>query len=336
MNTVLVTGGGGYIGSHTCVELINTGFKPVIIDNFSNSNEGVIKRIEKISNLKIDYINCDLSDKENIKKIIKDFNCEAVIHFAGLKAVGESEELPLKYYKNNVEGTISLLEAMTDSSLKKIVFSSSATVYGDPNYLPIDESHELNPNNVYGETKLVIENLLRNLYKSDPKWKIFILRYFNPVGAHQSGLIGDDPKGIPNNLMPFLSQVAVGERSHLKIWGNDYQTNDGTGVRDYIHVVDLAKGHIKALENLDKINCEEINLGTGRGYSVLEIIKAFEKTNKIKINYEFHKRRKGDIDANYANPAKAKDILNWQAKLNINDMCSDTWRWQRMNPKGIK
>ena len=335
MINILVTGGGGYIGSHTCLELIEAGFRPVIIDNFSNSNEGVIKRLEKISNLKIEYINCDLHDQDTIKKIIENFNCKAVIHFAGLKAVGESEELPLKYFKNNVQGTISLLEAMIDTSLKKIVFSSSATVYGKPNCLPIEERHDLKPNNVYGETKLVIENLLRHLYKSDPEWKICILRYFNPVGAHKSGLIGDDPKGIPNNLMPFLSQVAVGERSHLKIWGNDYQTKDGTGVRDYIHVVDLAKGHIKALENLDKINCEAINLGTGKGYSVLEIIRAFEKTNKIKINYEFHRRRKGDIAMNYADPSKAKNLLNWQAKLTIDDMCIDTWRWQKMNPMCI-
>ena len=332
---VLVTGGTGYIGSHTCIELIKSGYNPIILDNLSNSKREVINRIKKITNQNIFFENCDIHDKKKVEKIIKYHECEAVIHFAGFKAVGESEVDPLLYYANNLSGSISLLEAMKSADLKNIVFSSSATVYGNPKFLPITEDHPVCPENVYGKTKLTVENILRDIYKAEPDWRICILRYFNPVGAHKSGLIGDDPKGIPNNLMPFISQVAVGRRSHLNIWGNDYDTKDGTGVRDYIHVIDLAKGHIKAIEKIKKLNCIEINLGTGIGYSVLEMVESFEKASGKKIKYEFKKRREGDIETNYADASKAKEIFNWEAKLNIDDMCEDTWRWQNMNPNGV-
>ena len=335
MRNILITGGTGYIGSHTCVELIESGYSPIILDNLSNSKREIIDRIEKITGKKVIFEKCDINDKKNIERIIKEFNCEAVIHFAGFKAVGESQEKPLMYYKNNVSGTINLLDAMKSAGLKKIVFSSSATVYGNPKFLPLTEDHPVSPENIYGKTKLTVENILRDIFISDPDWRICILRYFNPIGAHSSGLIGDDPKGIPNNLMPFISQVAVGRRSLLKIWGNDYNTDDGTGVRDYIHVIDLAKGHIKAIENIDIMECDAINLGTGRGYSVLEMIQSFEKASAKKIKYEFKPRRAGDIEINFADPSKAKEIFNWEAKLDINEMCEDIWRWQSMNPKGV-
>ena len=333
---ILVTGGAGYIGSHTCIELINSGYRPIILDNFSTSNDKSISRIEMITKKKIDKINCDVRNRKLLIKIINEFNCEAVIHFAGFKSVKESEENPLMYFSNNIAGSISLLEAMKETGLNKIVFSSSATVYGLPKYLPLTEIHPLDPENIYGKTKLIFENILRDLSFSDPKWRICILRYFNPIGAHKSGLIGDNPKGIPNNLMPYLSQVAVGRRSHLNIFGNDYDTIDGTGIRDYIHVVDLARGHIKALEKINQMKCESINLGTGIGYSVLEIVKSFEKACGKKINIEFKKRREGDIDKNYADPKKAKYLLDWEAKLNISEMCKDSWVWQKNNPYGFK
>ncbi len=331
---ILVTGGAGYIGSHACLELINSNYNPIVIDNFSNSHREIFKRIEKITNKKIIFIEGDLEDTKLLIKIISKYSCSAVMHFAGSKSVGESEENPIFYYKNNVGGFISLLNAMQSVDLKKFIFSSSATVYGKPNSLPITENHALNPENVYGKTKLSIENILKDVYKCDKNWRICILRYFNPVGAHESGEIGEDPKGIPNNLMPYISQVAVGKRDKLYIYGNDYETIDGTGVRDYIHVIDLAKGHIKALQKLNNLGLSEINLGTGKGYSVLQVLNSFSNVSGKNIPYEIKGRRKGDIDCNYANPSKAKDLLNWEAKLNLNKMCKDTWRWQKNNPKG--
>ncbi len=335
MKNILITGGAGYIGSHICIELLNANYNPIIIDNFSNSSEKVIKRIEKITQTKIKFFKCNLGDKKKLIDIIKFFNCEAVLHLSGRKYVNESTNKPLLYYFNNVSETISLLEAMIATSLKKIIFSSSATIYGKPKNLPISENHPLSPENVYGETKLIIENMLKNVFNSDKAWKICILRYFNPVGAHESGLIGDNPQNIPNNIMPYICQVAIGKREKLKIWGNDYDTIDGTGIRDYIHVVDLAKGHIKALEKLQTFDFTEINLGTGRGYSVLQLINSFEKVTRKNINFEFKERRIGDIDINYANPQKAKNLLDWEAQFDIDRMCEDSWRWQIMNPEGL-
>lgn len=331
---ILVTGGAGYIGSHTCIELINFGFNPIIIDNFSNSNKKVIQRLKEISGQDLIAIECDIRNKNKLVNIIRNYDCDAVIHFAGLKAVGESQQNPIKYYSNNLIGGISLLEAMKETGLKKIVFSSSACVYGAPKKLPLKEDHPLVPENVYGKTKLNFENILRDTFSSDKNWRICILRYFNPIGAHKSGKIGDNPNGVPNNLLPYISQVAVGKLDKLNIWGNDYKTVDGTGVRDYIHVVDLAIGHIKAIKELNNIKFTEINLGTGKGYSVLQMIDAFEKASGIKIKYELKKRRKGDIDSNFADCTKAKKILDWQAKFDISEMCLDTWKWQKNNPNG--
>ena len=333
---ILVTGGAGYIGSHTCVELVNSGYNPIIVDNFSTSTNKSINRIEMITKQKIESKNCDIRDTKSLIKYIKSFNCEAVIHFAGFKSVEESEEKPLNYFVNNISGSLSLLEAMTETGLNKIIFSSSATVYGKPNFLPLTEEHSLIPENVYGKTKLMFENILRDISNTNANWNICILRYFNPIGAHKSGLIGDNPKNIPNNLMPYLTQVAIGKRHHLNIFGDDYDTKDGTGIRDYIHVVDLAKGHIKALQKIIKIKCESINLGTGTGYSVLEIIKSFEKACGKKIKIEFKNRRKGDIDKNYADPSKAKNLLGWEAEMSIEEMCLDSWNWQKNNPSGFQ
>ncbi len=331
---ILVTGGAGYIGSHTCIELIEMGFNPIIIDNFSNSKKEVISRINKICNANLQVVESDLNNKKLLIKTIKEFKCHAVIHFAGLKAVGESQKNSLKYYENNVQGTINLLEAMNKCDLKRIVFSSSATVYGVPKFLPLTENHSLNPESVYGKTKLFVEEILRDLFISDPEWRISILRYFNPVGSHKSGLIGEDPKGIPNNLMPFLSQVAIGKRGYLNIWGDDYETKDGTGVRDYIHILDLAKGHIKAIQNLNNPQCTEYNLGTGKGYSVLEMVKTFEKVTGKKIDYFFRSRRPGDVAACFANANKALNDLKWKPEEDLFSMCEDTWRWQKQNPNG--
>ncbi len=331
---VFVTGGAGYIGSHTCVELLEAGYEVVVYDNLSNSSKEAIKRVEKITGKRVEFIQGDIRDKEKMKSSLK--GCDAVIHFAGLKAVGESVEKPLEYYDNNVCGTLKLLEAMQEVGCKKIVFSSSATVYGDPDYLPLDEAHPLRTTNPYGQTKLVIEEMLRDLYMSDKEWSIAILRYFNPVGAHKSGLIGEDPQGIPNNLMPYIAQVAVGKREYLSVFGNDYDTHDGTGVRDYIHVVDLAKGHLKALEYLDKPTCEAFNLGTGNGYSVLDMLKAFSKASGKEIPYKFAPRRPGDVAVCYADPSKAKKLLGWEAQKGIEEMCEDTWRWQSRNPNGYE
>jgi len=332
---ILVTGGVGYIGSHTVIQLIKANYQVVIIDNLSNSKLEALKRVEKITNSKIKFYKTDLLDKNSISKIFFNEKFEAVIHFAGLKAVGESVEIPLHYYNNNIIGTLNLLNAMKENNVKNIVFSSSATVYGDPHKVPIDENFPLLATNPYGRSKLMIEDILRDLYKSDNTWNILILRYFNPVGAHHSGLIGEDPNGIPNNLMPFISQVAVGKRNELSIFGNDYPTLDGTGVRDYIHVVDLSNGHLSALEKLKSMpGCVEYNLGTGKGYSVLEVVKAFELASNKKIAYKIVPRRAGDIAKCFANPNLAKKELNWVAKFGIEKMCKDAWLWQLQNPNG--
>lgn len=333
---ILVTGGAGYIGSHTCVELLNTGQEVVVIDNFSNSHPESLKRVEAITGKKVQLVEGDIRDQAALEDALRRFGCTAVIHFAGLKAVGESVEKPLDYYDNNVIGTHRLLKAMGNCGVKTLVFSSSATVYGEPQRLPLTEDHPLSATNPYGRTKLVIEDMLRDLFRSDPSWQIGILRYFNPVGAHVSGLIGEDPQGIPNNLMPFVAQVAVGRREQLKVWGCDYPTPDGTGVRDYIHVVDLAIGHLKALERLREPQCFEVNLGTGIGYSVLDVVKAFEKASGRPVPYELAPRRAGDVAACYADPAFAAELLGWRAERGIDAMCVDAWRWQSGNPNGFR
>lgn len=331
---IFITGGAGYIGTHTCVELLNTGYEVVVYDNFSNSAHEAIRRVETITGKAVTLIEGDIRDEASMAVALA--GCDAVIHFAGLKAVGESVAKPLNYYDNNVHGTLTLLRAMKKNNIKRLVFSSSATVYGDPEYLPLDESHPLRTTNPYGQTKLVIEEILRDLYKSDPTWQIMILRYFNPVGAHESSLIGEDPQGIPNNLMPFIAQVAVGQREYLSVFGGDYPTHDGTGVRDYIHVVDLAHGHLKALNALTSSQCTSVNLGTGIGYSVLDVIKAFESTTKKAIPYQISPRREGDIASCYANPQRASELLSWNAERSLEKMCQDTWNFQSKNPKGYE
>ena len=333
---ILVTGGAGYIGSHTCVELLNAGHELVVFDNFCNSHPEALARVEKITGRKLNVVKGDIRDQGALEEAIRRFNCTAVIHFAGLKAVGESVEKPLDYYDNNVIGTHRLLQAMTNCGVKTLVFSSSATVYGEPQFLPLTEQHPLSATNPYGRTKLVVENMLRDLYRSDPSWRIGILRYFNPVGAHESGLIGEDPQGIPNNLMPFVAQVAIGRRECLKVWGNDYPTPDGTGVRDYIHVVDLAKGHLKALQRLDSPQCYAVNLGTGTGYSVLDVAKAFAEASGRPVPYEIAPRRAGDVAACYAEASYAEQLLDWRAVRDLSAMCLDTWRWQSVNPNGFR
>ncbi len=333
---ILVTGGAGYIGSHTCVELLRAGRDIVVFDNFCNSHPESLKRVESISGRKVILVEGDIRDQGAVTNVLRQYHCTAVIHFAGLKAVGESVEKPLEYYDNNVIGTHRLLRAMSECGVKTLVFSSSATVYGEPQRLPLTEDHPLSATNPYGRTKLVIEDMLRDLYRSDPSWRIGILRYFNPVGAHESGLIGEDPQGIPNNLMPFVAQVAVGRREQLMVWGNDYPTPDGTGVRDYIHVVDLALGHLKALLRLNEAQCFEVNLGTGTGYSVLEVVKAFEKASGCPIPYELAPRRAGDVASCYADPAFAAELLNWRAERKMDAMCVDAWRWQTNNPNGFR
>ena len=329
---ILVTGGAGYIGSHTCVELLNVGYEIVVYDNFSNSYIESINRVEKITSKKVSFIEGDIRDEISLEKAI--IGCDAVIHFAGLKAVGESVEKPLEYYDNNVHGTLCLLRVMKKNNIKKLVFSSSATVYGNPDFLPLTENHPLRTTNPYGHTKLVIEDILRALYESDNSWSIAILRYFNPVGAHESGLIGEDPQGIPNNLMPYIAQVAIGRRESVNVFGEDYDTHDGTGVRDYIHVTDLAIGHLKALNILDKPHCTAINLGTGKGYSVLDVINAFSKASGKNIKYIKGPRRAGDIASCYAEPTKAKKLLDWEAKFDLEKMCEDMWKFQQQNPTG--
>ena len=326
---ILLTGGAGYIGSHTAAVLAHAGHKVVLFDNFSNSSPEVIERLEKILQSPLAFIEADVRDTEKLKQVLNEYQIDAVIHFAGLKAVGESVAKPIEYYANNIQGTISLLQAMSFANVKKLVFSSSATVYGDPQYLPIDEEHPLKATNPYGRSKLHIEEILSDVARSDKDWRINCLRYFNPVGAHESGLIGENPRGMPNNLMPFVMQVAAGKQAELKIFGNDYSTRDGTGVRDYIHVMDLAEGHKAALDFLDKeTGWHAINLGTGTGYSVMEILKMFETTNNKVVPFTVTKRRDGDIAECYANPEKAKNILHWTARHSLADMCASGWNYQ--------
>ncbi len=325
---VLVTGGTGYIGSHTVVELLNNNKEVVIVDNLSNSSKSVLGKIEQITGKKCKFYEADIRDGEALEKIFTENEIESVVHFAGLKAVGESVEVPLKYYDNNVYGTIKLLEVMKKFNCKKIVFSSSATVYGDPGTPKyVEEMGRGKTSNPYGATKAVIEEMLENLYVSDNEWAISLLRYFNPIGAHESGLIGENPNGIPNNLMPYIQKVAIGELDHLNVFGNDYDTKDGTGVRDYIHVVDLAVGHIKALEKLTNPGVYVYNLGTGCGYSVLDIVNTFEKVNNVKIKYEITSRRPGDLAMYCADPTKANNELGWVAKRGIEEMCRDSWNF---------
>jgi len=332
---VLVTGGAGYIGTHTCVLLIEAGYDVVVFDNFSNATEKALKRVEAIVNKKVPYVEGDIRSASDLEKVFTDYKITSVIHFAGLKAVGESVSEPLKYYDNNVYGTVVLCEVMRKHNCKKIVFSSSATVYGDPHTTPITEDFPLGATNPYGKTKLFVEEILRDLYTSDSSWDIALLRYFNPVGAHISGTIGEDPNGIPNNLMPFIAQTAVGKREKLSVFGGDYDTKDGTGVRDYIHVTDLADGHLKALAYFDKHDgLLTVNLGTGIGYSVLEMIKAFEDASEKTVPYAIVERRAGDIATCFADPAYAKAVLGWEATKSIKEMCEDTWRWQSNNPNG--
>ena len=331
---ILVTGGAGYIGSHTCVELLNAGHKVVVFDNFANSNPESLRRVTRITGRPVPLVRGDIRDQAALEAALRDHQCTAVIHFAGLKAVGESVEKPLDYYDNNVVGTLSLLRAMQATGVDTLVFSSSATVYGEPQRLPLTEEHPLSATNPYGRTKLVIEDMLRDFHRAQPAWRIALLRYFNPVGAHESGLIGEDPRGMPNNLMPFVAQVAVGRREKLTVWGNDYATPDGTGVRDYIHVVDLAVGHVKAIECLSAPACLAVNLGTGTGYSVLDVVRAFEQASGRPVAYQIAPRRPGDVAACYADPVRAAELLGWRAERDLHTMCADHWRWQHANPNG--
>ncbi|MDZ7664298.1 MAG: UDP-glucose 4-epimerase GalE [Desulfotignum sp.] len=332
---ILVTGGAGYIGSHTCVALLNQGHDVVVVDNLCNSSEASINRVREITGKPLDFFEVNLLDKAGLTRIFSRHRPDAVIHFAGLKAVGESTAMPLTYFHNNVTGTLNLLSVMVESGVKKIIFSSSATVYGDPETLPITEDFPLSVTNPYGRTKLMIEQILQDLFVSDPKWHIALLRYFNPVGAHPSGLIGEDPLGIPNNLVPYIARVAIGALDSVQVFGNDYDTPDGTGVRDFIHVSDLAEGHVKTLPRLMADPGVLIyNLGTGRGYSVLEMIQGFERACGRPIPYEIVSRRPGDIGACWADPDKARKELGWQAVRSLDDMCADTWRWQQKNPHG--
>ena len=333
---ILITGGAGFIGSHTCVELLAGGFGIVVMDNFVNSKPEALKRIKQITGKDFPFYETDLLDKEAVRTIFRENKIDAVVHFAGLKAVGESVQKPILYYHNNLTGTLILCEVMAEFGVKKIVFSSSATVYGSPKSVPIREDFPLSTTNPYGSTKLMIENILRDIYVSDDSWSIALLRYFNPIGAHESGLLGEEPNGIPNNLMPYITQVASGKLEKLRVFGDDYPTKDGTGVRDYIHVVDLAQGHIKAVEKvLNSTGVDAYNLGTGKGYSVLDIVKAFEAANGVPVPYEITQRRPGDIAQCYADPTKAREILGWEAKLDLERMCKDSWHFTKENPNGM-
>lgn len=335
--SILITGGAGYVGSHTCVQLLEANHNIVVIDNLSNSNIEVIYRVKKMTGKEFRFYSEDLCNEEALNNIFKVNEIDSVIHFAGLKAVGESVKLPLKYYDNNLKSTLSLLKVMNIFNVKKLVFSSSATVYGDPQAVPITEEFPLSATNPYGMTKLIIENILKDIYKADTEWNIALLRYFNPVGAHQSGIIGEDPNGIPNNLVPYITQVAVGKLDKLKIFGSNYLTKDGTGIRDYIHVVDLADGHLAALKQLDtKCGLVIYNLGTGIGYSVLEMVEAFFKASGKTIPYDIVGRRDGDIAVCYADATKAQKELLWKAKKGIHEMCADSWNWQQKNPNGYR
>lgn len=336
MSTILVTGGSGYIGSHTVLELLNRNYEVVVVDNFVNSSFESLRRVQKITGKTVTFYETDIRDEAKMEEIFSKHAIDAVIHFAALKAVGESCKIPLKYYENNISGTVSLLKVMEKCNVKKIIFSSSATVYGDPERLPLDENCRLSTTNPYGSTKLMMENIMQDLYKADNAWNIILLRYFNPVGAHESGLIGEDPKGIPNNLMPYVAQVASGKLACINVFGNDYDTPDGTGVRDYIHVVDLALGHIAAIEHCNDSGVHIYNLGTGHGYSVLDMIHAFEKACGKTLPYKICERRPGDIASCYAAPDKAKKELCWEAKFGLEEMCASQWKWQSGNPKGYE
>lgn len=335
---ILVTGGAGYIGSHTCIELLSAGYDVVVVDNLYNSSEKAIQRVEEISGKKVTFYKADILDREKLNEIFDKESIDSVIHFAGLKAVGESVAKPLEYYHNNMTGTFILGEVMRDHNVKNIIFSSSATVYGDPAFIPItEECPKGKITNPYGQTKGMLEQVLTDLHVADPEWNVVLLRYFNPIGAHKSGLIGEDPKGIPNNLVPYIAQVAVGKLECLGVFGDDYDTPDGTGVRDYIHVVDLAVGHVKALKKIEeKAGVNIYNLGTGNGYSVLQVVKAFEKACGKPIKYQIKPRRAGDIATCYSDAAKAKEELGWVAERGIEEMCEDSWRWQSNNPNGYE
>jgi UDP-glucose 4-epimerase len=333
--TIMVTGGAGYIGSHTCVALINAGYKVVIFDNFCNSNAAVIERIERICGARPEVVRGDIRDAAAIEAALIEHQCSAVVHFAGLKAVAESVRDPMRYYETNVVGSLNLVKAMQDTGISNLVFSSSATVYGHPIVLPLKEEHPKSPYSPYGRTKLVVEGMLGDVANASTSFKVAILRYFNPVGSHESGLIGEDPRGVPENLMPFIAQVAVGRRSHLSVYGNDYDTPDGTGVRDYVHVMDLAAGHVRALEKLETSRFISLNLGTGRGSSVLDLVSAFSKASGKDIPLVFAPRRDGDIASYYACTDLAEELLGWRATRNLMDMCADTWNWQRRNPQGF-
>ena len=335
---ILVTGGAGYVGSHTILELLgHGGYQPVVVDNLANASMEAVRRVEKLTGSKIDCHEFDLLDRDKLKALFKQYNFYAVIHFAGLKAVGESVEKPLLYYKVNLGIAMSLLETMQEFGVKNFIFSSSATVYGQPQYLPLDEKHPIgNCSNPYGTTKLFVEKILRDVSKADPSWNMVLLRYFNPVGAHKSGEIGEDPSGIPNNLMPYILQVAIGKRPYLSVFGNDYDTPDGTGVRDYIHVVDLAQGHVSALKLFEREQCgmKTYNLGSGKGYSVLQLLKAMEKAVGKEIPYKIVERRKGDVASCYSDASLACEELKWKAELGVEEFCEDSWRWQTKNPQG--
>ncbi len=334
---ILVTGGAGYIGSHTCLELLQAGHDVVVVDSLVNSSKVALDRVGRICGRQPLFYRCDIRDWAALRKVFANHDFDAVIHFAGLKAVGESVAEPLLYYQNNIGGTLTLSEVMAEYGVKRIVFSSSATVYGEQAKVPITEDFSLSATNPYGRSKLIIEEILRDLHVADLEWRVILLRYFNPVGAHASGLIGEDPNGIPNNLMPYIAQVAVGRRLRLAVFGNDYSTPDGTGVRDYIHVVDLALGHVRAIEALAQAKgVMAVNLGTGRGYSVLEMVETFAKASGQEIPYEIAPRRPGDIACCYADPALAKEVLGWKAQRGIDEMCADLWRWQKQNPEGYE
>lgn len=336
--SILVTGGAGYIGSHTCLELLKAGYEVVVADNLCNSSEEAVRRVEKIAGKPVKFYQADILDREALNKIFDTEEIDSVIHFAGLKAVGESVAKPLEYYHNNITGTLILCDVMRNHGVKNIVFSSSATVYGDPAFVPITEDCPKGQiTNPYGQTKSMLEQILSDFHVADPEWNVVLLRYFNPIGAHESGLIGEDPKGIPNNLVPYIAQVAVGKLQCLGVFGNDYPTHDGTGVRDYIHVVDLAVGHVKALKKIEeKAGVCIYNLGTGKGYSVLDVVKAYEKACGREIKYEIKPRRPGDIATCYADASKAREELGWEAERGIEEMCADSWRWQSANPDGYR
>lgn len=333
---ILVTGGAGYIGSHVCIALLDAGLDVVAVDNLSNSNKASLERVQSICGRSLVFRHADIRDEEVICDILRGFGVTAVIHLAGLKAVGDSNVRPMTYYENNVLGTMRLVSAMKRANVKTLVFSSSATVYGAPRYLPLDEKHPLGPTNPYGRTKLVIEEMLMDLYRSDDSWRIGNLRYFNPVGAHESGLVGEDPLGVPSNLLPFVAQVAIGRREKLRIWGSDYDTPDGTGIRDFIHVVDLASGHLSALRELRQPGLLTVNLGTGNGSSVLDVVRTFEAASGRSIPYEILERRTGDVAVCYADPTLAKNALGWTSTRSLQQMCADHWRWQLQNPNGYR